>query len=273
MPSRKSYTAAFKLEVIQFAEEARNRPAERKFGVAEKMVRYWRKQKDSLSLCKKTKRANRGLKPGWAALEDRLEEWVLEQHAACCGVSTTQISLKAQSMATEDGIDSFQGGPSWCLCFMRRKGLSVRARTTVRQQLPGDAAEKIDRFLAFIRAWDTEANHIINMDEVPLTFDLPMTHTVDRRGISTVSIKTTGHEKTHFTVVLAFTASRQKLPPVTIGHQGLSYFAMVRMVVYFCRTNVVCLSIPVTQTLCACLFISVTQRWEVYFCYIGQVLP
>ena len=40
LPSRKSYTAAFKLEVIQFAEEAGNRPAERKFGVAEKMVRY-----------------------------------------------------------------------------------------------------------------------------------------------------------------------------------------------------------------------------------------
>ena len=139
---------------------------------------------------------------------------MLEQRAACRGVSTTQIRLKAQSMATEDGIDSFQGSPSWCLRFMRRKGLSVRARTTVSQQLPGDAAEKVDRFLAFIRAQDTEADHIINMDEVPLTFDLPLTHTVDR--ISTVSIKTTGHEETHFTVVLACTASGQKLPPMVI---------------------------------------------------------
>ena len=40
---------------------------------------------------------------------------------------------------------------------------------------------------------------IINMDEVPLTFDMSMSHTVDKVGQKTINIKTTGHEKANFT--------------------------------------------------------------------------
>lgn len=54
------------------------------------------------------------------------------------------------------------------------------------------------------------------MDEVPLTFDLPLTRTVNRKGESSVTLKTTGHEKTHFTCVLSCTASGEKLPPMVI---------------------------------------------------------
>ena len=57
---------------------------------------------------------------------------------------------------------------------------------------------------------------IVNMDEVPLTFDMPLTRTINKKGESSVNLKTTGHEKTHFTVVLACTASGKKLPPMTI---------------------------------------------------------
>ena len=45
---RKSYEAGFKLKVVDYAEEHGNRGAEREFGVSEKMVRGWRKQKDQL---------------------------------------------------------------------------------------------------------------------------------------------------------------------------------------------------------------------------------
>ena len=54
------------------------------------------------------------------------------------------------------------------------------------------------------------------MGEVPLTFDCPLTRTVTTKGESSVSIKTTGHEKTHFTCVLACTGSGEKLPPMLI---------------------------------------------------------
>ena len=54
------------------------------------------------------------------------------------------------------------------------------------------------------------------MDEVPLTFDMPMNRTVDKKGSSTISIKTTGHEKASFTLVLSVTAAGTKLPPMII---------------------------------------------------------
>jgi len=43
-----------------------------------------------------------------------------------------------------------------------------------------------------------------------------MTRTVDTTGAKSVNIKTTGHEKSHFTVVLACCASGDKLPPMCI---------------------------------------------------------
>ncbi|KAK6178248.1 hypothetical protein SNE40_013056 [Patella caerulea] len=66
MPSvktRKSYTAAFKLEVVNYAEEnGGNMAAHRVYGVSEKCVRDWRKAKEVLRKTKKTKKANRGCK-------------------------------------------------------------------------------------------------------------------------------------------------------------------------------------------------------------------
>jgi transposase-like protein len=47
--SRRSYTAAFKLEVAIYAEEnGGNMAAQRKYGVSEKVIRGWRKQKETL---------------------------------------------------------------------------------------------------------------------------------------------------------------------------------------------------------------------------------
>lgn len=74
----------------------RNRAAERKFGVSEKLVRDWRKAEVTLTEMKKTKKANRGLKARWPQLEERVRAWVLEQRAAGRGLSTVQLRLHAQ---------------------------------------------------------------------------------------------------------------------------------------------------------------------------------
>lgn len=156
---------------------------------------------------KKSKKANRGAKPRWANLEEKLEEWVLEQRAACRALSTVQIRLKAKTMADEMEIPEFKGGPSWCFRFMKRKQLCIHARTTLSQRVLADFQEKVDRFKKFAasqqRQYNIDLDHIINMDEVPLTFDIPMLRSVETRGVSSVTIRTTGHEKSHFTVVLA----------------------------------------------------------------------
>ncbi|XP_050401088.2 uncharacterized protein LOC126817954 [Patella vulgata] len=127
MPSakkRNSYTAAFKLEVVNYAEENDgNMAAHRMYGVSEKCVRDWRKAKEALRQTKKTKKANRGCKARWGDLEDKLEEYVLSQRAANKGLNTGKLRLKAQEIATDLGVEDFTGNPSWCFRFMRRKGL------------------------------------------------------------------------------------------------------------------------------------------------------
>ena len=54
------------------------------------------------------------------------------------------------------------------------------------------------------------------MDKTPMTFDLPSNRTVDSSGGKTILVKTTGHGKTHFTVILACMADGKKLKPVVI---------------------------------------------------------
>jgi transposase-like protein len=218
--ARKSYTAAFKLEVIKYAEENSNRAAEREFGFNEKNVRRWRQQKDILHKTKKSQKAFRTKAPFWPELENELESFVLEQRAACRALNTVQLRMKAVEIAKSLEITNFKGGPSWCYRFMKRKNLSIRQRTTLSQQLPADSEEKITAFRQFVieqtAKHSIKSDNIINMDEVPLTFDIPMGRTVEFKGTQSINIRTTGHEKSSFTVVLSCTATGKKLPPMVV---------------------------------------------------------
>jgi hypothetical protein len=103
---------------------------------------------------------------------------------------------------------------------MRRNGLVMRTRTTIAQKLPDYYTEKIYEFHKYIillrKKNNYELSQIVNMDEVPVTFDVPGNRTVEIKGIKSVSIKTTGNEKHRFTVVLACCADGTKLPPMII---------------------------------------------------------
>ena len=123
-------------------------------------------------------------------------------------------------MAESMDIVGFKGGPSWCYRFMKRKDLSIRSRTTLCQQLPADFEEKRMNFTNYTQGLISEhsigPNQLINMDEVLLTFDLPLSRTVNQKGESSVRVKTTGNEKTSFTCVLACMGAGNKLPPMVI---------------------------------------------------------
>jgi hypothetical protein len=71
-----SYTAGFKLKVIEYAEKHGNRAAGREITVSEFNVRCWRKQKDDLlQTTNKSRKAFRGPKSGkFPELEDEILE-------------------------------------------------------------------------------------------------------------------------------------------------------------------------------------------------------
>ncbi|KAJ0023466.1 hypothetical protein NQD34_003365 [Periophthalmus magnuspinnatus] len=222
-PKRKSYSADYKMQVVKYAAKNGNRAAERKFGVNEKLVRDWRKAEVILISMEKTKKANRGLKARWPKLEEQLHKWVLEQRAAGRGLSTVHLRLQAQVIAKDMNINDFAGGPSWCYRFMHRNRLSIRARTTMSQNLPVDFQAKVNSFREFFEKQVTEHNvtpdHIINMDEVPLTLEFSMGQSVAEKEQKSVNQVTTGHEKSQFTVVLACCGDGLKLPPMVIFKQ------------------------------------------------------
>ena len=61
-----------------------------------------------------------------------------------------------------------------------------------------------------------EIGQLRNIDEIPLTFDVPSNKTVYVKGAKTIMIKTSGNEKTRYTVVLACCADGTKLPTLLI---------------------------------------------------------
>ena len=57
---------------------------------------------------------------------------------------------------------------------------------------------------------------IDNMDETAIWADMPGEYTVELKGVKSVPILTTGHEKKRITVCLAALADGCKLPPLIV---------------------------------------------------------
>jgi len=130
------------------------------------------------------------------------------------------ILIEARRLTIEMSITDFAGTTSWCERFMRRNGLCMHTKTTIAQKLPHKYERKIIEFHKYIinmrKKLCFEIGQLGNMDEVPLTFDVSSNKTVNVKGAKTIMIKTSGNEKTHYTVVLACCADGTKLLPLLI---------------------------------------------------------
>ena len=220
---RISYDCAFKLKVITFAEEHGNRAAERNFGISESNVRLWRKKKYELEKMPKDKRANRHGDTPFKLLESDLCAWISEIRSRGLTVSRMSIRAKALLMSQDKKYEidqNFKASAGWCTRFMNRNGLTIRRRTHIAQKLPNDVNDKVAGFHKFVidmrKKQQYDLAQIGNMDETPMYFDMASNSTVEQKGAPTVSVRTTGHEKSHFTVVLACMADGTKLTPMII---------------------------------------------------------
>ena len=98
---------------------------------------------------------------------------------------------------------------------MKREGLNMKICMKLAPKLPVAYENQVWGFHSHAvnlqKTYNFELSQIINMDEVPLTFDVPPNRTVDMKGAKFVAVKANGPEKTHFTVVLACCADATKL--------------------------------------------------------------
>ena len=96
---RKSYPAAIKRKVIEFAEKNGNAAAERNFN-----VRRWRKNKEVIrETLSNVKTQRLGISP-FLEVDYPLKQWVMNERASFRQVSTLDISVKAKCLADELGI-------------------------------------------------------------------------------------------------------------------------------------------------------------------------
>jgi transposase-like protein len=122
---RKSYTAQFKLEVIEVATEKGNREAGRQFNVGESSVREWRMAETFLKSLHKRKRAMRSRRCLWPTIEKKLYDWVVNERAKGMRTPTVRVLQESKRIAQEDNIKDFKAYPSWVLGFMKRNSLNA----------------------------------------------------------------------------------------------------------------------------------------------------
>ena len=132
----------------------------------------------------------------------------------------TRLAIKARALqiAPKYNFPNFKASAGWCTRFMDRSSLTLRQKMHIALKLPKDIDEKVHNFFAFVikerKRFDFALKNIINMDETPMYFDMPGNTTVDKVGSKTVTVKTTGHERHHFTVMLACQADGKKICPM-----------------------------------------------------------
>ena len=120
--------------------------------------------------------------------------------------------------------NTFKASRGWLDKFMTRHELSVRRRTTVAQKSPHDMIEKMVSFVRFmekarVRISATPAE-IIAMDETAVWFDMVGASTVHATGAKSISVKSTSHEKSRFTVILTASGSGTKYKPYVVFMGG-----------------------------------------------------
>jgi hypothetical protein len=72
---------------------------------------------------------------------------------------------------------------------MKRDNLSVRFFTSVGKKLPSDWEAKVAKFRLYLR------ENLFGVDSCPVSFDMPISRTVDMKGAKEVSVSTTDHKR------------------------------------------------------------------------------
>lgn len=103
---------------------------------------------------------------------------------------------------------------------MSRKKLSSCHKTTVCKSVPADYIHKLVSFITHLRQLQLCHNFrqecIFTKDETACLMDMPSDTTVYLTGSRSVLLKSTGHEKDHFTVILTARADGTKMKPYVV---------------------------------------------------------
>ena len=166
-----------------------------------------------------------GRKPFSEELDEAVLEWIHERRGKCLSVSRKLIMKKAVLINDEmvergESTEDFKASVGWLRHFMKQYGLSLRRKTSMAQKDPDQVIDKLVAFVLHVcriaMKHPFKASDIIAMDETLTWADMVSDTTVDVTGKKTVTVKTTGHEKSCVPVCLVAKADGAKLPPFIV---------------------------------------------------------
>ena len=239
--NRKSYSLKNKLKAIDFYHTTDRKgeknacEAARNAKVNRTTFQGWLSQEEELRKAVNNRnikiRERRQLiakrKGDFPEVDKKVFEWFQKRREL--GLPVTSIDLMDRSMeaynemkrnGVELPVKPFKGTWGWLKGFLKRYTLTSRMATSVGQKIPNNAKDLISDFFKQIekfRQQDTTGQSLImNEDEMPMYFDSPTLRTYDKEGTKTVAMKSTGHEKTRFTLMLCAANDGRKCRPAII---------------------------------------------------------
>ena len=162
-----------------------------------------------------------GRKIMYPALETRLLEYIRRNRAVHKCVSVEKLVRKERELARELECTKIRFSHGWVQKFLQRNCLSRRKSSSnvhlnIETLEPTIYGFKHKFSTQVLDAETYDLLHVINVDETSITRDTPPDTTIEFIGTKSIPIKTTGSQKTAYTVILAASYAGEKLPAVLI---------------------------------------------------------
>jgi len=150
-------------------------------------------------------------------MENELYNFVIDLRDG--GHCVTGGMIRAEALRILHGTN-FQASNGWLSGFLRRKRLCMRRITTIGRDLPPDASESANTFLAECgeeyMGDGFDRDTLLNGDETSFYIDPPTTQTYAPIGTRRVEAVTTGQQKTRVSVCFTGTAGGTKIKPLIL---------------------------------------------------------
>ena len=132
---KRSYTVAFKLKVVDYAEKHSKRETSQVFCIDRKRVQEWCKQKEDLAIVgKNSKTVKRlgggGRRPLSVSIENQLVDYLRTKRTERRRVTRKAIAREAVKLHREAGNETFVASDGRLAKFMKRNKVSLRRKTT-----------------------------------------------------------------------------------------------------------------------------------------------
>ena len=161
-------------------------------------------------------------------IERNLVQWIFTMRGRNLMVSRKMIRRRASELFSEcedNTRTNFKVSRGWLDKFMKRNELAVRRRKTLAQKEPEKLIEKMMSFILFMQRARKNSNagpaEIYAMDETAVWFDMVGASTVAANGAKSIPLKSTGHDKLRFTVILTVNGAGVKLKPHVVFFGGI----------------------------------------------------